>query len=70
MDCMIRWLRRPAGSAAARLLRNAKFVGFSGMGHDLPRELWPQFADEIAALVGRAEAQSAAGDEKSRPLYA
>jgi hypothetical protein len=25
------------------------------MGRDLPRELWPKFADHIAALFQRAE---------------
>ena len=44
------------GLALARRIPNARFVGFSGMGHDLPRELWPEFADHIAALVRRAEA--------------
>jgi pimeloyl-ACP methyl ester carboxylesterase len=41
------------GLAAARQLRNAKFVGFSGMGHDLPRALWPEFAREIVLLTQR-----------------
>ena len=43
------------GLSAAKLLRNAKFVGYSGMGHDLPRELWPDYVMEIAALAQRAE---------------
>lgn len=43
------------GLALARVIRGARFVGFSGMGHDLPRELWPEFADHIAALARRAE---------------
>ena len=43
------------GLAAARLLRNAKFVGYAGMGHDLPRDLWPDFALEIGGLAERAE---------------
>jgi pimeloyl-ACP methyl ester carboxylesterase len=42
------------GLAAARLLRNSKFVGYSGMGHDLPRELWDDIAAEIGALTARA----------------
>jgi pimeloyl-ACP methyl ester carboxylesterase len=45
------------GLALARVIRGARFVGFSGMGHDLPRELWPEFADHVAALVRRAERQ-------------
>ncbi len=47
------------GLAAAKLLRNAKFVGFSGMGHDLPRELWPQMVTEISELISRTEADLA-----------
>jgi len=48
------------GLAVARLLRNARFVGFSGMGHDMPRELWPQLVDEISDLTARAEAAARA----------
>ena len=44
------------GLALARRIRGSRFVGFNGMGHDLPRELWPEFADHISALVRRAEA--------------
>lgn len=43
------------GLAAARSLRNAKFVGYAGMGHDLPRALWPDFVQEIGSLADRAE---------------
>jgi pimeloyl-ACP methyl ester carboxylesterase len=43
------------GLALARVIRGARFVGFSGMGHDLPRELWPEFADHITALARRAD---------------
>jgi pimeloyl-ACP methyl ester carboxylesterase len=40
------------GLALARTIPGAKFVGFSGMGHDLPRPLWKAMAQEIAAVVG------------------
>ena len=43
------------GLAIARHLPNAKFVGYSGMGHDLPRELWADFAEEISALASKAD---------------
>ncbi len=43
------------GLALARRIRGSRFVGFNGMGHDLPRELWPEFADHISALVRRAD---------------
>lgn len=39
------------GLALARRLRHATFVGFSGMGHDLPRDLWPAIVSEIATLT-------------------
>lgn len=44
------------GLSAAKLLRNAKFVGYSGMGHDLPRELWPDYVMEISTLAHKADA--------------
>ncbi len=43
------------GLALARAIGRARFVGFSGMGHDLPRELWPEFADHITGLARRAD---------------
>jgi pimeloyl-ACP methyl ester carboxylesterase len=39
------------GLAVARAIPGSRFVGFSGMGHDLPRALWPEFVQEIAALT-------------------
>jgi pimeloyl-ACP methyl ester carboxylesterase len=41
------------GLAIARLVRGATFVGYSGMGHDLPPTLWPDFAREILQLTGQ-----------------
>jgi pimeloyl-ACP methyl ester carboxylesterase len=41
------------GLALATAIPGARFVGFSGMGHDLPRALWPQTTAEIAALAGQ-----------------
>jgi pimeloyl-ACP methyl ester carboxylesterase len=43
------------GLAIARAIPNSRFVGFSGMGHDLPRALWPEFVREIAALATQGE---------------
>ncbi len=40
------------GIALARLIRGARFVGFSGMGHDLPPSLLPDFAHEVVAISG------------------
>jgi pimeloyl-ACP methyl ester carboxylesterase len=39
------------GLAIAKAIPNSRFVGFSGMGHDLPRALWPELVREIAALT-------------------
>jgi pimeloyl-ACP methyl ester carboxylesterase len=44
------------GRATAEAIPGAKLVIVPGMGHDLPRELWPQFIDAIvqnAAAVDR-----------------
>jgi pimeloyl-ACP methyl ester carboxylesterase len=44
------------GRATAAAIPGAELVEIEGMGHDLPRALWPQFATKIAELVKRAEA--------------
>lgn len=48
-------LVRPAGGrATARAIPNARLKLIDGMGHDLPRQLWPVFAEEIATTAARA----------------
>ena len=47
------------GRALARAIPGARFVGFAGMGHDLPRELWPEFADHIASVARRGDRETA-----------
>jgi pimeloyl-ACP methyl ester carboxylesterase len=42
------------GLAVARAVPRARFVGFSGMGHDLPRLLWPAIVAEIDAVAARS----------------
>jgi pimeloyl-ACP methyl ester carboxylesterase len=42
--------------ATAGAIDAAELVVIDGMGHDLPRALWPQITDRIAELVMRAEA--------------
>jgi pimeloyl-ACP methyl ester carboxylesterase len=49
------------GLAVARAIPDSRFVGFSGMGHDLPRVLWPEFVREIAALAAPGEQHSGQG---------
>lgn len=39
------------GRATAAAVPGARLVTYPGMGHDLPRELWPAFAAEITKLT-------------------
>jgi pimeloyl-ACP methyl ester carboxylesterase len=48
------------GKALATAIPGAEFIAFQGMGHDLPRELWPRFADEICAVAARGEQRRSA----------
>ncbi len=41
------------GIALARAIPGARFVGFNGMGHDLPPQLWPDYLAEIMAVTRR-----------------
>lgn len=50
-------VRVSGGFALAKAIPNAKFVGFAGHGHDLPRELWPDMIREILANADRAPAR-------------
>lgn len=48
-------LVRPSGGrATAKAIPGARLRMVEGMGHDLPRELWPIFVDEIADTASRA----------------
>jgi pimeloyl-ACP methyl ester carboxylesterase len=47
-------VRISGGRATARAIPNARLRVFEGLGHDLPRDLWPIFADEIADTAARA----------------
>jgi pimeloyl-ACP methyl ester carboxylesterase len=42
------------GRATARAIPGAELLLIPGMGHDLPRELWPVFVDGIARTAARA----------------
>ena len=44
-----------AGEAVARAIPGARFEGIEGMGHDLPRPVWPRIIDAIAENAARAE---------------
>jgi pimeloyl-ACP methyl ester carboxylesterase len=49
------------GRATARAIPGAELMTIAGMGHDLPRAIWPQLIDAIAALALRADGATAAG---------
>ena len=44
----------PAGRDLAARIPGASLDIVAGMGHDLPKELWPRFADGIAGVAARA----------------
>jgi pimeloyl-ACP methyl ester carboxylesterase len=44
-----------AGRRTAELIKDAELMVVPGMGHDLPRPVWPALADAISALADRAE---------------
>lgn len=48
------------GRATAAAIPGAELVVIDGMGHDLPRALWPQLAAKIAELIERGEARRGA----------
>ena len=61
-------LVRPSGGrATARAIPGARLRIFEGMGHDLPRALWPVFADEIADTASRAGFGPAPSSPPDRP---
>lgn len=43
------------GRAVANAIPGAELATFEGMGHDLPKPLWPVFAKKISDLIRRAE---------------
>ena len=54
------------GRATAAAIPASELVVIDGMGHGLPRQLWPELAERIAVLVRRADAllaeRNGAGD--------
>ena len=49
-----------AGVATARAIRGAELIKIPGMGHDMPKELWPTYVDAIAKNADRAAARQPA----------
>ncbi len=48
------------GVATAKAIPDAELITIPGMGHDMPKELWPTFVDAIARNAERARARQAA----------
>ena len=48
------------GIATANAIPGAELVTIPGMGHDMPRELWPTFVEAIARNADRAKQRAAA----------
>lgn len=44
------------GRIVAGAIPGARLIEFEGMGHDLPRRIWPQLVDAIAELARQASA--------------
>ena len=48
------------GRATADAIPGARLIGIPGMGHDLPRQVWPQLVDAVAETAAQAPATQAA----------
>lgn len=55
------------GRATAGAIPGAELVIIDGMGHSLPRPLWPEIATHIAELVRGAEAMGRLDAAGSQP---
>jgi pimeloyl-ACP methyl ester carboxylesterase len=55
-----RLVAKSGGRATARAIAGARLKLIEGMGHDLPRALWPQLVDSIVENAGRAATPTAA----------
>jgi pimeloyl-ACP methyl ester carboxylesterase len=49
-----------AGRATAAAIPGARLIAIPGMGHDLPREVWPQLVDAVAETAARSAPASVA----------
>ena len=52
-------VRASGGRATAKAIDGAELLEIAGMGHDLPRDAWPQIIDAIVANAARASAARA-----------
>jgi pimeloyl-ACP methyl ester carboxylesterase len=53
-------IRPSGGRATARAIPGARLRIIDGMGHDLPRDVWPQVVEEITSTASRARESAAA----------
>jgi pimeloyl-ACP methyl ester carboxylesterase len=54
-----------AGRATAGAIPGAELIEIEGMGHDLPREIWPRIVDAVARTAARAESQPDADERRA-----
>jgi pimeloyl-ACP methyl ester carboxylesterase len=45
-------IKTKGGRDTARRIPGAQFVSYSGMGHNLPEELWPDVIEKISSIAG------------------
>jgi pimeloyl-ACP methyl ester carboxylesterase len=45
------------GKATAAAIPGARFLALAGMGHDLPRRLWPTIVQAISELTNQADGE-------------
>jgi pimeloyl-ACP methyl ester carboxylesterase len=62
-----RLVRPSGGRATARAIARSQLMLIPGMGHDLPRAIWPQLIDAIAAHCERADADAERPPLQTRP---
>jgi pimeloyl-ACP methyl ester carboxylesterase len=56
-------LVKPSGGrATAKAIPGARLMMIDGMGHDLPHDLWPTFAEAIDTNAHRAKRGAVAAD--------
>jgi pimeloyl-ACP methyl ester carboxylesterase len=59
-----RMVRPSGGKATAKAIPGSKLVMIDGMGHDLPRPLWPRLIELITAHAREADEAAGRTDER------
>ena len=55
------------GRATARAIRGARLMAIEGMGHDLPRQLWPRLIEAISEHALRSQEQESGPSPQPTP---